>query len=538
MTQRPILILLATCMLCACGKVSTLGRGKDSSHNGAQTSGGSNALGGTSGASTNGVAGSTSESDAGANLGGMGGSPPKDPECLSAVKVEGDLQVSSGSNTTQLVSEVTGDVTIDAATSELPQLRCLETVGNNLDVHIQSGDLSVLSRLRSVHINLTIHGNHDIRELSALSSLTSVGTALTIEDNDALVDLSGLEGLNDDLFELHIRNNPKLENLDALSNLTSRGGKLEISGNDALSDITGLHRISKASKLDISNNPSLRDLAGLEGLTDVSDINIVGNDSLVNLDGLLGVKSANDVSLSDNQALSDLAGLANLATARSIRLVNNVALENIDALRISLTSLRSFELNRSPKVTNVEGLTKLTTLSDGIALSESGVNTLNGLRNLEQVSSLNLSFIKIKDLSGLGKANLSDGYLNLEQNDELLSVSGLSPDNHRLQAAQFRDNAKLDDLSGLSALQSIGILTLTSNPKLESLAGLEGVTTLDTLTLTDSVLTSLVPLDGVQSVNESANIERNANLSNCEALAFVQRTGAPTAAVEGNGPCP
>src|SRR6187551_1772823 len=49
MTQRPILILLATCMLCACGKVSTLGRGKDSSHNGAQTSGGSNALGGTSG---------------------------------------------------------------------------------------------------------------------------------------------------------------------------------------------------------------------------------------------------------------------------------------------------------------------------------------------------------------------------------------------------------------------------------------------------------------------------------------------------------
>jgi len=133
---------------------------------------------------------------------------------------------------------------------------------------------------------------------------------------------------------------------------------------------------------------------------------------------------------------------------------------------------------------------------------------------------------------------LSDGYLNLEQNDELLSVSGLSPDNHRLQAAQFRDNAKLDDLSGLSALQSIGILTLTSNPKLESLAGLEGVTTLDTLTLTDSALTSLAPLDGVQSVNESANIERNANLSNCEALAFVQRTGAPTAAVEGNGPCP
>ena len=493
-------------------------------------------LGIAGGATPVGGAGSGSADSGG--VAGMGGGPARDPECVSAVKVEGNLQVSAPSNTALLVGEVTGDVKIDAETSDLPQLRCLETVGNDLDVHIANGDLSVLGRLRAVHINLTIHGNHDIRDLSSLSSLSSVGTALTIEDNDALVDLSGLENL-DNVFELNIRNNPKLENLNALSKLALRGGDIEIAGNQALVDVTGLRRIARVKKLMIGENPLLPNLAGLDGVSDVSDVSIIANDALINLDGLLGVKSVHDLEVRDNQALSDLAGLSNLATARSIRLSNNVALTNIDALRTSLTSLDYFELTGSPKVTNVEGLGNLASIG-GFYLDTSGVTTLSGFRNLRQIGDFTIGDIKIKDLTGLDRAKFTgeSGYINIFSANELESLRGLSTDFGELGAVTISGNAKLRDFSEFTAaVSSIGLLSISSNPKLESLTGLENLERLGGFVLTDSVLTSLAPLDGLQSISDDADIERNPNLSNCEIQAFVERTGAATSTLMANGPC-
>src|SRR6478752_1021638 len=480
MTQRPMLLLFATSLLFACGKVSTLGHGRDSSNQSAQggTGGGQTTpAGGAAGVTMLGIAGGATpvggagsgSADSG-GVAGMGGGPARDPECVSAVKVEGNLQVSAPSNTALLVGEVTGDVKIDAETSDLPQLRCLETVGNDLGVHIANGDLSVLGRLRAVHINLTIHGNHDIRDLSSLSSLSSVGTALTIEDNDALVDLSGLENL-DNVFELNIRNNPKLENLNALSKLALRGGDIEIAGNQALVDVTGLRRIARVKKLMIGENPLLPNLAGLDGVSDVSDVSIIANDALINLDGLLGVKSVHDLEVRDNQALSDLAGLSNLATARSIRLGNHASI-------------------------------------GGFYLDTSGVTTLSGFRNLRQIGDFTIGDIKIKDLTGLDRAKFTgeSGYINI-----------------------FSENT--------AAVSSIGLLSISSNPKLESLTGLENLERLGGFVLTDSVLTSLAPLDGLQSISDDADIERNPNLSNCEIQAFVERTGAATSTLMANGPC-
>jgi hypothetical protein len=55
--------------------------------------------------------------------------------------------------------------------------------------------------------------------------------------------------------------------------------------------------------------------------------------------------------------------------------------------------------------------------------------------------------------------------------------------------------------------------------------------------LTDSALTSLGPLDGLQSISQEADIERNPSLSSCEIQAFVKRTGADSVTLLDNGAC-
>ena len=524
MIQRPLFALLAACSLFACGKVSNLGYGRDSTH-------GDDA--GKGSALDSAAAGASSGGGAAGSLAGAGGRPTE-PSCASAISLKGDLQVNDG-NRTQLIREVTGNLEIDSTSSDLPQLRCLETVGGDLDVRVETGDLSVLSHLRSVKFHLTIHGNREMRDLSALSSLTSVGTSLTVADNDALVDLSGLENI-DDLFELHLRNNAKLQNLDALSNLTTRGGDLEITGNGALVDLTGLHRLTKTNKLNISDSPLLHDLTGIDGVTAApSGITIAGNDALLDLTALAGIESTTELTINDNPSLRNLSGLEHLASATSITLLNDVGLENIDALGSSLSSLSGFNLSGSPKLTNVEFLSNFTTL-EGVSLDQSGVNTLHGLRNIEYLGALQIGAIKIKDFTGLGKATIG-GFVYVSHASELESLSGLSPDTHTLQGMSFDDCPKLRDLAGLEMVQSVVLLTISANPQLESLTGLENLSKVERLTLTDSGLTNLTPLDHLSSIGDDAHIEGNPKLSACDIQAFVTRTGAATSTLQGNGPC-
>ncbi|HEY0468997.1 MAG TPA: hypothetical protein VGC79_32615, partial [Polyangiaceae bacterium] len=278
-----------------------------------------------------------------------------------------------------------------------------------------------------------------------------------------------------------------------------------------------------------------RDLAGVDGLTDAYDVSIVGNDALVDLSGLGAIESVNELNISDNPALPDLAGLANLAKAELLEVRNNLALENIDALGTSLRSLGSLSLDGCPKVSNVEGLSNLTSMR-GVSITTSGVTTLDGLRNIEQLMYLDVRAIPIKDFSGLEKALISAN-INIGQASELESLRGLSRDIHALAGIVFQDNPKLRDLTGLEMLETLVLLTIDSSPQLESLKGLENLKTLQDLIITESALTSLAPLDGLQSISESADIERNPSLSQCDIQAFVQRTGAATSSLQDNGPC-
>ena len=107
-------------------------------------------------------------------------------------------------------------------------------------------DLSPLSTLTSVGVNLMIAGNSALTNLEGLGSLTSVGENLVIRSNFALTSIDGLGSLTSVGDYLYLFNNGKLENIDGLSSLTSVGDYLSIWGNlklDSLDDFCGLYTL-------------------------------------------------------------------------------------------------------------------------------------------------------------------------------------------------------------------------------------------------------------------------------------------------------
>jgi methyl coenzyme M reductase subunit C-like uncharacterized protein (methanogenesis marker protein 7) len=82
---------------------------------------------------------------------------------------------------------------------------------------------------------------------------------------------------------------------------------------------------------------------------------------------------------------------------------------------------------------------------------------------------------------------------------------------------------------------TVGIGT---SPKLAELKGLESLKSIDWLTIDQApLLTSLAPLDGLESIVESATITLNPLLPTCEIAEFLRRTGSPENTVSGNAPC-
>lgn len=207
----------------------------------------------------------------GAGAAGTGGTGGADPECDRAVSVEGDLLVSAGVETDDLVRSVSGDLMIYATIKELGQLRCLESVGGDVRITVGSGasDLEALASLRSVGGALIITDTL-FTSISGLRSLSGRIETITLQGNTNLVDLTGLEGLTGTSF-LTISNNLAVENIEALSNLEGALSELDISNNAALVTLTGLEGIDGVvTDLVIAGNSALGDLAGLENLSECS----------------------------------------------------------------------------------------------------------------------------------------------------------------------------------------------------------------------------------------------------------------------------
>ncbi len=246
--------------------------------------------------------------------------------------------------------------------------------------------------------NVTIHGS-DITNLNGLNVLTSIGGYLDIIDNNALTSLNGLDNLTFIWGNLDISGNGVLTSLSGLDNLTSIWGYLDISGNGVLTSLNGLNNIADASITDltITNNSSL-------STCEVQSIchYLAAPNGFIQIYG-------NAFGCNSQEEVEEACSMYCLP--QGITFTTQAQIDN-------------FQTNYSGCI-EIEG---------NVAIQGSNITNLNGLNVLTSIG----------------------GYLDINDNDALISLSGLDNLNSIGGYLDISGNGVLTSLSGLDNLTSIG----------------------------------------------------------------------------------
>ncbi len=270
--------------------------------------------------------------------------------------------------------------------------------------------------------------------------------------------------------------------------------------NRGISDLTGLQYATKLERIEFRHN-SISDLSPLAGLTQLNNIKLRGN-QITDITPLENLNRVDWLGLEGNQII-DLSPLKSLTRLEGIGISGNPvedvsplselkSLERIDAWRTptkdfsALHSLRRLSwieygndklITELPSLEGLESLTRLVihgcSISDLSALSElmqlewlELVNNsiegeaLSDLKNLKNLTTLNLDANLISDVSGLSElTNLEVLYL---ENNLIQDVSALSKLSN-LERLDLRNNA-ISDFSPLDSLSENTFVRMVGNP--------------------------------------------------------------------------
>lgn len=332
---------------------------------------------------------------------------------------------------------------------------------------------------------------------------------LTISDSTDIVDLGILHGL------VRVNGNVSIYNNAALTGLT---------GLEALQEVTG--RFALAEYIDNSwqPNPLLRTVTGLSGLHivgaefDVTD-NSSGSQVLTSLHGLEELRSVGgSLFVRGHNSLTDLRGLRRLS-----------AVGAAGSGWLYLERLR---------VTNLDGLQSLQTISGGLALDNLlELTSVRALSGLVSCPSLILAYLPLlSDLSGLENIGVIDERLVLLHAAALTSLAVLSGAfTGTLQALWIENSDQLTDLAALEPVRFVqnfaangacvdrgefwdnaasGFVYLDGNLALTNLSGLTNLDTVEcSLQVVNTELESLADLGALAVLDGNLLIDGNQHLA-------------------------
>jgi hypothetical protein len=259
----------------------------------------------------------------------------------------------------------------------------------------------------------------------------------------------------------------------------------------------------------------LDDQSALDALPIASEIqgDLTVRGGVTGLDHLGCLRSVTgSVTITATLSLASLRGLDQLeSVGRDLRLEGNPALTDLDGLD-HLTGAGKIFVDANSALRNVEGLRNLSSV-DSLVIDDSPITTVAGLRGLNIVeTTLRLRATRLTNLAGL--ENLVFGpqaSVELFENAELSSLTGLSARVTSLLALSISGAAKLTDLTGLENVLDVGALDISRNAKLTSLGALQSLRSAPSFAVTDNV-----------------------RLPACEARALATRVGAIYVTVTGN----
>lgn len=415
-----------------------------------------------------------------------------------------DTDPPPSTSSTSTSSTDTGDATTDDPPPAgcAPCDRTWEHRGN-LDITPDT-DFADLACLVAVHGHVFIKGDIAPEQLAPLCHLRRVDQSLSIRFNASLTDLAPFAAVEEigalDLYDLPALTVVALPALREASLIdvqntgaTALGsfapdfagvGLLRLSSNPALADLSAMVDWGLAdpfSWITLHDLPALADLTDLAALFALPDGNFLFTMSnmpgLTSLAGLEGASSG-DFDLAELPLVTDLKPLAGVTTLGALRL-RDIPLTDLDGLGALQTAV--LYLTDMPQLQSLAGLGPLA----GSAVQLRQLPQLASLQGLENLQSGDLTLVdlplvdSLAPLAGLTTA----GSLTMFGMPKVTSLAGL----HNLKSAGWLSLGDcvnegtggmdgLVDLTGLGALASADMLTITNGANLQSLAGADSLT--------------------------------------------------------------
>jgi hypothetical protein len=386
-------------------------------------------------------------------------------------------------------------------------------------------------------------GINDISHVDFLSNVVYASGSLNLNYLPNLNNVDGLSSLQS-VYALALNNNPLLSNVDGLSALLRSTSNLSLNDNLLLSDVDGLSSLREVKNLRLNDNPLLSNVDGLSALEKVSYMYINNNPLLSNVDGLSALQSVYYLGLNDNDALENINGLSSLSTVQNnLDLRQNPQLSDISGIA-SLSATRSGNYayfdnpsqytvkptNSSPfcqgllsgAVSARDNLNKDIYYGSICQGSEDWIAFMHDYDQLTNLSTMSewetktgnafLNNKSITDEKLPSGPMLSDNirYLNFSSND-ISHIDFLSNVVTATSTLNLNYLPNLDNVDGLSALQSANNVSIHHNPLLSSVDGLSSLQSLSYLSLNNNALLSNV--DGLSSLNSLYNLYLNDNES-------------------------
>jgi len=365
---------------------------------------------------------------------------------------------------------------------------CTEILGNLQIAEASNGSitsLSGLSQITSIGGDLSIYNNYILTSLEGLDNLSSIGEDLYIYNNDALTSLEGLENINSILGGLTIRDN---DNLSLCGNVPSICNYLENVGTAYISD----------------NAPGCNTQAEVEDVcTTVCPIDF---------------------------------------TPISQQEVDDFSINYPNCTQI----LGDFDLSLANGITNLDGLSQVTSIGGWVNLSpvlNSVLVDITGLQNLTTIGG-NLTINSnpyLSSLSGLDNITFIGANLDISNNLQLsiCDVQGICNYLENSGVANILNNAPgCDTQAEVEAACTFGIcptedIILNSQQQIDNFANsypgcTEILGNLEIINISESamyVTTSLSGLSQITSIAENLIISNNNALENLEGLSNITSIG-------------
>ncbi len=409
------------------------------------------------------------------------------------------------------------------------------------DLFIQGGwdiaNLDALSHIEEVKGKLRIAGNEGLEDISGFTSLVSVGT-LEIWGNTNLYTLiGGFNGLKRVEHDLIIKQTDFEVILNSFIALETIGGDLDLYNNTSISEIGFPSLMSVGGTFRLYDGRSQIRLPDCPKLKSIGlDLLVESNDNMLDLVGLDSLDCVGrDLIIHGNPMIATFQIGNELKIENDLIIDGNIMLRLIDASTISDIG-RNIIIQENPMFEEVVGFDRIERIHGNFDVSRNQSLTFFPIMNTLKVIEGNLIIRDNHILQNLtGLSDLDSVYRMVRIEDSALAdFEGLNS-LKAVDSLVVRDNHLMRNFKGFDSLSYLGNLVVERQPMQENFVGLESLVLIDgTAFIFQNSLQTLEGFSSLTKVTGDLMIAFNQNLISILGFENLEEVEG-TVIISGNG---